>query len=382
MSRLFSLTLCLAACGAAKDDTAGGGATGPEPFDLPDDPALTGVPVGVRTASHDGVTLEIWYPASDSATGAPGEQVDFAAFVPTSVTDRIGPVDFPLLPTLAVRDAPLRRTDRPWPVVLFSHGFGGTRLQSLDYVTHLASRGYVVIAADHVGRTMGDLLPCMFSPALEGCNLTGFSADPGPAGLAAALAWADAEAAGAWAGQIDPDTLGVSGHSAGGGSTSTFGEVEFRADALLSMAAGGDVGREVPMMLFAGSCDGIIPIDEVSGSLETLADAQQVTILGAGHLAFADLCALDLLGLAARQLDGRDDLNPGIYAGLLQLASDGCPGGTPTVARNECGAGFLPLEQSAPLVRHVPTAFFDLHLRGEGAPIAAGTLPYTEVSGD
>ena len=379
---LPALLPLLVACGGAADPKDSGGVAdaGPEPFALPADPALPGVPVGVQTATQDGVTLEIWYPAGDSVTGEPGEVVDFSVFVPSSVTDLIGPVDFPLLPTVAVRDAPLRRTDSPWPVILFSHGFGGTRLQSLDYATHLASRGYVVIAADHVGRSMGDLLPCMFSPALEGCDLTGFSSDPGPAGLTAALAWADAQAAGDWAGQIDPDTLGVSGHSAGGGSTSTFGEVEQRADALLSMAAGGDVAREVPMMLFAGSCDGIITIEDVSSSLDGLADAQQVTILGAGHLAFADLCALDLLGVAERQLEGRDDLNQGIYAGLLQLASDGCAGGTPAVARSECEGGFLPLEDSAPLVRHVPTVFFDLHLRGQGAPVEPGTLPYTEVS--
>ena len=120
----------------------------PEPLNLPEDPAEQGVPVGVRTYQDAQITLEIWYPASDSVADQEGESVDFDGFLPASVTDRLGPVDFPSIPTIAVRDAPLRVPETPYPVVLFSHGFGGTRLQSVDYTTHLASRGYVVIAPD------------------------------------------------------------------------------------------------------------------------------------------------------------------------------------------------------------------------------------------
>jgi predicted dienelactone hydrolase len=43
------------------------------------------------------------------------------------------------------------------PVILFSHGFAGTRMQSRFLCTHLASRGYVVAAPDHTGNTFLDL---------------------------------------------------------------------------------------------------------------------------------------------------------------------------------------------------------------------------------
>jgi len=43
------------------------------------------------------------------------------------------------------------------PLVLFSHGFAGTRLQSRFLCTHLASHGYVVAAPDHEGNTFLDL---------------------------------------------------------------------------------------------------------------------------------------------------------------------------------------------------------------------------------
>ena len=61
------------------------------------------------------------------------------------------------------RNRPLRteiwRPSAPMrsPVVLFSHGFAGTRLQSKFICSHLASHGYVVAAPDHAGNTFLDL---------------------------------------------------------------------------------------------------------------------------------------------------------------------------------------------------------------------------------
>lgn len=43
------------------------------------------------------------------------------------------------------------------PVVVYSHGFAGTRLQSRFLCSHLASHGYLVAAPDHAGNTFMDL---------------------------------------------------------------------------------------------------------------------------------------------------------------------------------------------------------------------------------
>ncbi len=43
------------------------------------------------------------------------------------------------------------------PVVVFSHGNGGLRFQSVFLMERLASHGYVVVAPDHVGNTTFDL---------------------------------------------------------------------------------------------------------------------------------------------------------------------------------------------------------------------------------
>lgn len=366
------LLLLLACTGAPADKAAD-----PEPLDLPDDPSVRGVPVGVATLSTGDVTFEVWYPASDATTGAT-ESPDFDQFLPASFTDHVGGVSFPTFDSGAVRDAALRVPESPYPVVIFSHGFGGMRLQSIDYTAHLASRGYVVLAADHPGRMMGDVLPCLFSPPLEGCDLSGFGEDdPAVDDVEALLAWTEAPDA-RFAGALDASRIGLSGHSAGAGTTIEVGDADERIAALLPMAGYGAPARDVRTLLMGGTCDAFAEDAASVAAYEQLQNGALVRILDAGHLAFSDLCALDLLGLAEEWLAGRDDLNPTFYSGLLQLASDGCPSAAPTA--DVCGAeAFLDLEVSAPIVRHYATTFFDAELRATGPGLQRDVFPEAEL---
>ena len=362
------LLALLLAC-SDKGDTA----VAPEPLDLPADPAAPGVPVGIRTVSYADQTLEVWYPAPDAVKGEAEDTIDFTTFVPDSVLDTLVGLTLPTLGSGGVRDADLRPPEAPYPVLLFSHGFGGMRVQSMDYASHLASRGYVVVAPDHPGRMLGDVLPCLFKPALEGCDLSGFVSDPAPEDLSAALAWVDEAAAeGDFAGALDTSAIGLSGHSAGAASTATVGADEDRTKALLMMAGGDAVDRDVPVAVLGGTCDGFADPDGLAEAAAGTDGAQLGLITGAGHLAFADLCDLDLGGLAETWLLGRDDLNEAYIDGLLALGTDGCPGATPTAA--DC-TSFLDLETSAPIVRHVSTAFFDTALRGQDTALGSDAYP-------
>ena len=373
----IALLALLAAC-------AGGDAVpvSPEPLDLPDDPAARGVPVGVRTAVTEGVKLEVWYPAADAAADDEAEAVSFQEFLPTAFTDRVGEVVLPTLDTVgAVRDAPVRPPEAPYPVVLFSHGFGGFRVQSASWAAHLASRGYVVVAPDHPGRMLGDVLPCLFSPPLDGCDLSGFIEDPAVEDLAIAMDWVErAATSGPLAGALDLDHIGLSGHSAGGATTSTVGQDDERFSALLLMAAGADVTRDVPVAMMGGTCDGVVPISAGEESLDGLVDGALVTVEGAGHLAFSDLCTLDLASLATDLLDGRDDLNTFLYEQMFFLATDGCPGTVPAVESEVCADGFLDLGVSDEIIRDMTVRFFDQALRGEGGGVADGEFPEATVT--
>jgi predicted dienelactone hydrolase len=80
--------------------------------------------------------ITVWYPAADDA-------------VETPIV--IGAPDKPLFEIgEAAADAPFA-DDRRRPVVLFSHGFGGTARMMGWFTIPLARAGYVVVAVDHPG---------------------------------------------------------------------------------------------------------------------------------------------------------------------------------------------------------------------------------------
>jgi len=229
--------------------------------------------------------------------------------------------------------------------------------------------------ADHAGRGIQDLLPCLFSPPLEGCTLSGD--DPGPADLEAVLA-ALAEDADFLTDHIDLTTRAVVGHSAGGGTTSTMAATDPELDAAVVMAAGPFITTDVPVLLLDGSCDAIIPEAGVVEAFATVPVGTRVRIEGAGHLAFSDLCELDFGTLAEEILEPRDDINPALLGQLVALGTDGCPGGAVNVPT--CGDTFLPLETSDPVIRSAIAAFLDQHLRQTGPGVAAEYGPEVEVS--
>lgn len=91
----------------------------------------------VRDAQHrSDLRITVWYPAK---AGSAAERLD------------IGPPDNPIFHVGSVApDAPFASDERH-PVILLSHGFGGTARVMGWFGIELASRGYVVIAVDHPG---------------------------------------------------------------------------------------------------------------------------------------------------------------------------------------------------------------------------------------
>lgn len=370
---LLAVTVAVGCAGEKTDTSSSEPKT--EALRIPDDPATADMPVGVRTVDLGGASVEVWYPASDSVQGEAGESVALADLIPQSVSDVLGDAELPSLVTNAVRDAPLRALESPMPVVLFSHGFGGFAQQSVDITTHLAGRGFVVFSTVHSGRSIGDLLPCLFTPPLDGCALPG--TDPGPDDLNGILAAIEFDA-GFLQGRIDPSTRAVVGHSAGGGTTNTMAETDAELDAAVVMAAGPVITTDVPVLLLDGSCDGIVPETSVAPAFESVPNGTRVRMDGAGHLAFSDLCELELGRLAEELLEPRDDINELFLGQLVGLGTDGCPGGEVVIP--ECGDAFMPLSTSDPVVRASIASFLELHLRGTGPGVASDYGAGFEVS--
>lgn len=142
--------------------------TGAQPPDL----LVVGpFPVGVTTAVFvdssrtDNVTkqprtlvTEIWYPATDEAKQMPKNR--YSDFMPGGVTPEIeelvrktyklstAEVD-KLYWNEAHRNAPVR--PGRFPLVVFSHGHGGSRHQNTFWCDYLASHGYIIVSPDHTG---------------------------------------------------------------------------------------------------------------------------------------------------------------------------------------------------------------------------------------
>jgi dienelactone hydrolase len=343
------------------------------PIVLPDDPSAPAAPVGYLRFEAEGVSGTLYYPAPDDvSTDLTG--ISPLAYVPQSFQDAIAALTVPEIPVRAQADAPLRHGEAPWPTVIFSHGFGGYSAQSTDLTTHLASRGYYVIAPEHPSRSLGALAPCLLQSTLADCNLN-FAFDPD----APDPSLVDVESALTFVRQhlaendesafVDLETLGVFGHSAGGGTTTSVANTLTGVDAALAMAGAGSFTTAIPTAVIGGSCDAIVPEAGEGGLASAGATASEGyrSLLGAGHMAFADLCEADL-GQLGEDLKTLPDANAFFIDQMLGLATDGCDGYAPP-AELACGDAYLDLAVSYPLLRDVVWRFFHKHLEGQGGGI-------------
>lgn len=167
-------------------------------FDAPDLAQRGSYAVGtIDVVIEDGerdLTTTIWYPAIGDE-----DSVDYD-FIPLfSVSGE------------AIESGEPVMEDAPFPLVIFSHGSGGSRVLGLFITEHLASHGFVVMAADHAGNDV--------QASLINANDFATNYAQRPLDVLRQLDYAtDVLNApnGFLAGLIDTDNVGVMGHSFGG----------------------------------------------------------------------------------------------------------------------------------------------------------------------
>ncbi len=145
---LFALG-ALVACSPKGDGPAFGDTAneneGAEPFLAPDAPGPYTPATREATVTPDhGVplTVQVWYPSNDPA-GTP--------YLYDGLVGGQSTADLPAA------------CDRVRPVLLFSHGNGGMRWQSIWLTETLAARGWVVVAPDHTFNTVFDMSEAHFA---------------------------------------------------------------------------------------------------------------------------------------------------------------------------------------------------------------------------
>lgn len=313
-------------------------------------------PVGVTTLTlAKGPKVEVWYPATAGVSGT--DTYDVRDYTPDAIK-AILTADVPASFTSpAARDA--ATATGSFPIVLFSHGYTGIRVQSTFLTGHLASWGMVVVAPEHPSRDLTNVLAGTAS---------GDRADS----VDDLLASIDLITADPTIGPIvDAERIAAVGHSAGGGTVLGAAD-DPRVDGYVSMASGALLGPAnadsaatttppvlpgKPSFFLAGSIDAVVPVDAVTRP--SFADAPSPSTLwvitGVGHNGFDDFCTFGngtgIIGVAeASGLGPYLDSQPQ----LRKLGQDGCV--PPAV----------PVATTFPIIRHAVTAWL-LHLFGADA---------------
>lgn len=181
------------------------------------------------------LALQVWYPADEEAAVRHGAWISEGSRfgrhaatwlgLPAFTLDHIG-----LVRSHATPEAPPTAEVGELPVVLYSHGWGGSRRLQSDLAESLASRGYVVAAVDHthgaVAASFADGTVVPIDPgALPDGAIGGIDAaasgrlvDTFAKDLAFVLDALKEGAVPMLAGRLDLAAVGVAGHSTGGGA--------------------------------------------------------------------------------------------------------------------------------------------------------------------
>jgi dienelactone hydrolase len=322
-----------------------------------DDPSRPDSELGPRP-----LRTEIWYPAIDAARGMPKNLYsDFIlrGSVPGSVDAANESLNFYrkglTLPELektyknvAVRDVEVR--DGKWPLIVFSHGSGGTRVGYVFFTEFMASHGFIVMAADHIGNSRYTLVNGKVVAA-GGPRAQASTADrpKDVSFLIDQMTRMNSGADSRFAGRVDLDKIAAAGMSFGGSTTQNVVEREKRVKAGVMLAPGGPTGDRTnfstPIFMMIGTEDNTI---HAAGNARNRAyyEASKgphylVEIKDAGHYTFTSV----------------DQYNPEYGNGIGH--------GKRVNTAPDQDVAYLAPEESHKIINAYALAFFAVYVRGE-----------------
>ena len=277
-------------------------------------------------------TAEVWYPVQplNSRRITTETLYDLRQMLPRSQSRLLGKQIGAVQKTEAARGARIT-PGGPFPVVVFSHGFGGFATQSAFLMTHLATWGFVVIAPDHPSRDIAAVLSGKFS----------FNERDDVDDLRASVA---ALGGSAFRQSIDLNNLAALGHSAGADAVVRWSAGEPRVQGLIVMAGGvsgmsGKLPEPMrPILYMSADNDQIISAQSIASAYHASQSPKRLIALkDSGHLAFADICVIGADG--GGMLADAERLGVKVPAVLRALGTDGC------------GAPNAPVTKAWPVIR-------------------------------
>jgi dienelactone hydrolase len=249
----------------------------------------------------------------------------------------------------------------PFPIVLFSHGFGASRLFYSNVLTGIASWGFVVVSADYLERGLLAQATHPDAPDTTTQDLqTMFSS-------LTAAATASADPSSPLHGTANPNKVAAVGHSAGG-QTAFDALDDPRVTTAVGWAPVGPSGRppHKPVMIIGANGDIALTPATLTGEYDTFpGPAKFVEISGEGHNTYTDTCTSIRSGSGG--LVGFAIQTHLVSAELAKLAVNGC------TAKN------LPPQRFWPIVQYYTVAELRSglgidHAATPGAP-PAGQFP-------
>jgi dienelactone hydrolase len=357
------------ACSESSDKTSSGTTTGPATSTSAprpvgayagDGPYQAGV---LDLALGDGRRVVAWYPAAKAAARDPKETFDIASLVTPQLQAKVPAATRRKIQyEMDAHQGAAPAAGGPFPLVLFSHGYGGFPEQSANLTTHLARWGFVVVAPDHVERSLDGLL----GTALRSIKkpLT----DPQVLSQSLDLALAENGRSGSpLKGLVDGSEVAVIGHSAGAEAAYDTASIDRRIKSFISysVSLGGPDGQtvrpppRVPGMVMVGTTDGVIPIAANRNVYRAMRPPKYlVTIRNAGHLVFSDVCVIGRSEGGLVSLVKQVGLD--IPKDLLKLGDDGCK------------KGDLDPVKAFPAINHLSVAFLRSTLGVDPKPVGLG----------
>lgn len=232
--------------------------------------------VGVRTV-----------PFTKDSVVSPGtpRELDTIIWYPT--TPDAAPIDNALG---GVIDAPVDLSGGPYPLLMFSHGSCGYPAQSTFLTPLIASYGYVVAAPPHPGNTIFEFPNCG-TGAAQGASFQERPRDI--IFVTDELLAATADDSSPFFGAVDPQRIGMSGHSFGGLTTYLVQGMDARVRVAVPMApaAFASAALTVPSLTMLGAVDGVVNNVATRQAYEnSSAPKLKVEIGHAGHYAFSNGC--------------------------------------------------------------------------------------------
>ncbi len=213
-------------------------------MDLERDELITSDPHDKRN-----VVVQAWYPTQTDAKGTPAVYMDGLDNLP----EKIGILPsflfehYDKIDTYALLDAPMAGHKKKWPVVIFLPGYGATRAVYTSLAAGLASHGYVVLTLDHpyeaalTTLSTGEVVTTIEKFLPDDPDRIKFMENRLDVRVADVTFVLDQVAkrtslADRFFSALDPDRLGIAGHSLGGASAA----VAMMQDARIKAAANVD----------------------------------------------------------------------------------------------------------------------------------------------